>query len=85
LAREISRHGHTVILMAPQFVKPYVKSNKNDVADAEAICDILQALSPYRQHPSRFGMYELRDSEVGPIDYDVQLELAKSEDKLELA
>lgn len=25
--------------MAPQFVKPYVKSNKNDVADAEAICE----------------------------------------------
>jgi len=25
--------------MAPQFVKPYVKSNKNDAADAEAICE----------------------------------------------
>jgi len=25
--------------MAPQFVKPYVKTNKNDVADAEAICE----------------------------------------------
>ncbi|MBT3068790.1 IS110 family transposase, partial [Rhodoferax sp. U11-2br] len=31
--------GHTVKLMAPQFVKPYVKTNKNDVADAEAICE----------------------------------------------
>ncbi len=30
--------GHTVKLMAPQFVKPYVKINKNDTADAEAIC-----------------------------------------------
>ena len=29
--------GHTVKLMAPQFVKPYVKTNKNDAADAEAI------------------------------------------------
>jgi transposase len=28
-----------VRLMAPQFVKPYVKTNKNDVADAEAICE----------------------------------------------
>lgn len=37
--------------------------------------DILRALSPYRQHPSRFGMYELRDSEVGPVDYDVRLDL----------
>lgn len=25
--------------MSPQFVKPYVKSNKNDAADAEAICE----------------------------------------------
>jgi transposase len=33
------RLGHTVRLMAPQFVKPYVKTNKNDVADAEAICE----------------------------------------------
>jgi TnpA family transposase len=42
--------------------------------------DILRALSPYRQHPSRFGMYELRDSEVGPIDYDVRLDLANHEE-----
>jgi len=38
-ARKISGFGHTVRLMAPQFVKPYVKSNKNDAADAEAICE----------------------------------------------
>jgi transposase len=31
--------GHTVKLMAPQFVKPYVKANKTDAADAEAICE----------------------------------------------
>ena len=31
--------GHTVKLMAPQFVKTYVKSNKNDANDAEAICE----------------------------------------------
>jgi transposase len=36
--RVLQRLGHTVRLMAPQFVKPYVKTNKNDVADAEAIC-----------------------------------------------
>src|SRR5450759_3535368 len=36
--RTLQRLGHTVRLMAPQFVKPYVKTNKNDVADAEAIC-----------------------------------------------
>ncbi len=38
-ARTLQKFGHTVRLMAPQFVKPYVKSNKNDVADAEAICE----------------------------------------------
>jgi transposase len=36
-ARRFREHGHTVKLMAPQFVKPYVKSNKHDLADAEAI------------------------------------------------
>ncbi|MGH8336991.1 MAG: IS110 family transposase, partial [Gammaproteobacteria bacterium] len=38
-ARKLSELGHTVKLMAPQFVKPYVKTNKNDAADAEAICE----------------------------------------------
>lgn len=36
-ARKLSGFGHTVRLMAPQFVKPYVKTNKNDRNDAEAI------------------------------------------------
>jgi transposase len=38
-ARKLEGFGHTVKLMAPQFVKPYVKTNKNDAADAEAICE----------------------------------------------
>jgi transposase len=38
-ARKLEAFGHTVKLMAPQFVKPYVKTNKNDAADAEAICE----------------------------------------------
>jgi len=38
-ARKLGEYGHTAKLMAPQFVKPYVKTNKNDVADAEAICE----------------------------------------------
>ena len=37
--RKLQNFGHTVRLMSPQFVKPYVKSNKNDAADAEAICE----------------------------------------------
>jgi len=38
-ARKLQSFGHSVKLMAPQFVKPYVKTNKNDAADAEAICE----------------------------------------------
>ncbi len=38
-ARKLEEFGHTVKLIAPQFVKPYVKTNKNDAADAEAICE----------------------------------------------
>ncbi|KAJ6645093.1 putative family 20 transposase [Pseudolycoriella hygida] len=38
-ARELTKLGHTVKLIAPQFVKPYVKTNKNDQADSEAICE----------------------------------------------
>jgi transposase len=38
-ARKLEKLGHTVKRMAPQFVKLYVKTNKNDAADAEAICE----------------------------------------------
>jgi len=38
-ARKLSELGHTVRLMAPQFVKAYVKTNKSDRNDAEAICE----------------------------------------------
>ena len=38
-AREITALGHEVRLMPPRYVKPYVKRNKNDAADAEAICE----------------------------------------------
>src|SRR4051812_6582449 len=38
-ARELKRLGHNVKLMPPQHVRPYVKTNKNDAADAEAICE----------------------------------------------
>jgi transposase len=38
-ARELARLGHEVRLIPPQYVKPYVKRNKTDVADAEAICE----------------------------------------------
>jgi transposase len=40
-ARLLQGLGYKVKLIAPQFVKPYVKSNKNDAADAEAICEAM--------------------------------------------
>ena len=41
-AREIGRVGHEVKLIAPAYVKPFVKRQKNDMADAEAICEAAQ-------------------------------------------
>ena len=38
-AREFRKLGHEVKMMAPQFVKPYVRSNKNDANDARAIAE----------------------------------------------
>jgi transposase len=38
-SRELTALGHTVRLMPPAYVKPYVKRQKNDMADAEAICE----------------------------------------------
>jgi transposase len=38
-ARELERLGHTVRLMPPRYVKPYVKRGKTDASDAEAICE----------------------------------------------
>ena len=41
-ARELIALGHDVRLMPPQYVKPYVKTNKHDAADAEACCEAVQ-------------------------------------------
>ncbi|THD49304.1 MAG: transposase, partial [Bradyrhizobium sp.] len=38
-SRELQALGHTVRLMPPAYVKPYVKRQKNDATDAEAICE----------------------------------------------
>jgi len=40
-ARQLQERGYAVKLIAPQFVKPYVQSNKNDANDAEAICEAM--------------------------------------------
>jgi transposase len=41
-ARELAKLGHEVRLMPPQYVRPYVKTNKHDAADAEACCEAVQ-------------------------------------------
>jgi transposase len=41
-ARELTALGHTVKLMPPAYVKPFLKRQKNDAADAEAICEAVQ-------------------------------------------
>ena len=38
-SRKFQQYGHEVKIISPQFVKPFVQSNKNDAADAEAICE----------------------------------------------
>jgi transposase len=38
-AREVGKLGHSVRLIPPVYVKPFVKRQKNDAADAEAICE----------------------------------------------
>lgn len=40
-ARELRALGHEVVLLPPQYVKPYVKRGKSDAADAEAICEAM--------------------------------------------
>jgi transposase len=58
-ARELTVLGHQVKLMPPAYVKPYVKRQKNDAADAEAICEAVQRPSmrfvPIKQPESQAG------------------------------
>jgi transposase len=41
-ARQFERHGHRVRIISPQFVKPFIRGNKNDGNDAVAICEAVQ-------------------------------------------
>ena len=56
-ARLLQSFGHSVKLIAPQLVKPYVKRGKNDAADAEALCEAMSRptmrFAPRRGGPRR--------------------------------
>jgi transposase len=79
-ARKLQCMGHTVRLIAPQFVKPYVKSNKNDAADAEAICEAVarpnmrfvpiknvEQQAVLAQHRARQGFIKARTAQANQI------------------
>lgn len=69
-AREISKLGHDVRLMGGQFVKPYVKGNKNDYNDAEGICEAVSrptmrfvAIKTIEQQDVQ-GLHRMRQSAI---------------------
>jgi transposase len=79
-ARRLQGLGHTVRLMPPQYVKPYVKTNKNDASDAEAICEAVGrpnmrfvAIKDVEQqavlalHRARQGMVKARTAQANQI------------------
>jgi transposase len=79
-ARHLEARGFRVKLIAPQFVKPYVKSNKNDMNDAEAICEAMSrptmrfvAIKTIEQqdiqatHRIRAGLIEQRTAKANQI------------------
>lgn len=79
-ARKFQQMGHAVRLMAPQFVKPYVKTNKHDAADAEAICEAVtrpnmrfvaiknvEQQSVLALHRARQGMVKARTAQANQI------------------
>jgi transposase len=79
-ARKLGEFGHTVKLMSPQFVKPYVKTNKHDMADAKAICEAVSRPNmrfvPIKNveqqailsvHRARQGMVKARTAQANQI------------------
>jgi len=73
-------YGHTVKLIAPQFVRPYVKANKTDAQDAEAICAsvtrptmrFVAVKTPEQQailalHRARQGFVKARPAQANPL------------------
>src|SRR6056297_708556 len=70
-AREMTRHGHEVRLIAPYYVKPFIKRQKNDAADAEAIVEA--ALRP----TMRFVEPKTADQQARAIAFRTREQLVK--------
>ena len=70
-AREMARHGHEVRLIAPHYVKPFVKRQKNDAADAEAIVEA--ALRP----TMRFVEPKSADQQAHAVAFRTREQLVK--------
>ncbi|ASY81490.1 IS110 family transposase [Pectobacterium polaris] len=70
MARHISQLGHQVKLISPQFVRPFVKSNKNDFIDAEAICEAasrpsMRFVTPRTEdQQAMYALHRVRDTLV---------------------
>ncbi|MGH6914482.1 MAG: IS110 family transposase, partial [Geminicoccales bacterium] len=70
-ARELRALGHEVRLMPPQYVKPYVKTNKHDAADAEGCCEAVQRpgmrFVPIKnaQQQATLMLHRVRDQLIG--------------------
>jgi transposase len=70
-ARELAKLGHDVRLMPPQYVRPYVKTNKHDAADAEACCEAVQrpgmrfVAVKNEQQQSLLMLHRIRDRLIG--------------------
>jgi transposase len=70
-AREMARHGHEVRLIAPHYVKPFLKRQKNDAADAEAIVEA--AVRP----TMRFVELQTADQQARAIAFRTREQLVK--------
>lgn len=70
--RELAKLGHEVRLIAPQFVKPYVKSGKNDANDAQAICEAASRRS------MRYVALKTAEQQAGQALHRVRSRLVKS-------
>ena len=74
-ARELQALGHEVRLIPPQYVRPFVKTNKNDAADAEAICEAVTrptmrfAAAKSAEQQSVLMLHRAREL-VGPSTHD---------------